>query len=41
MNSNVTGALAVAAILAFALFVGCSRYNECRRIHPIWYCVGR
>lgn len=29
----------VAAILGAAAALGLARYEECRRVHPAWYCL--
>lgn len=28
-----------AALFAAGITESCWRYNECRRFHPIWYCI--
>ena len=28
-----------AAVLAIGAILGYARFNECRRVHPLWYCM--
>lgn len=32
--------LFVLALMGLSISCGVMRYNECRRVHPVWYCLG-
>ncbi len=36
---NALKILVVLALLSMAISCEVARYNECRRIHPFWYCM--
>jgi hypothetical protein len=36
---QVVAAILFIAILALSVSCGIAHYNECRRIHPWWYCA--
>lgn len=43
MNRNLVALaniILVVALLALGISCGVMRYNECRRVHPWWYCMG-
>jgi hypothetical protein len=39
-QTAVVGVLMVAAVVLL-LWMGLARYEECRTVHPWWYCVSR
>lgn len=32
--------IVVLVIMGLAIGCGVARYRECRRVHPVWYCIG-
>lgn len=39
MRSMLFEIVAIVIVLTFGAWLGVMRWNECRRIHPFWYCA--
>lgn len=36
----IAGVSAIVALITFGCWYYVVRLNECRRLHPLWYCIG-
>jgi hypothetical protein len=39
-KENIVAVALFVVLMALSVACGVQRYNECRRIHPWWYCMG-